>query len=90
MDIVLANNNFLPETTRRGGRRCGRCAPKAVRLRWPPASQPAPRLVLDDVIDPADAHHHDPVRLAAAVMRVLESETAMRRRSAGRTTGRTA
>jgi uncharacterized cofD-like protein len=87
MDVVLANNNFVPGT-RVGEGEDG--AATAVRLRWPPASQPAPRLVLDDVIDPADAHHHDPVKLAAAVIRVLESETAMRRRSAGRTAGRTA
>ena len=33
-----------------------------VRLRWPPASlrTGGPRLVLDDVVDPANAHHHDP------------------------------
>ena len=31
----------------------------------PPASaQTAPRLVLDDLVDPGNAHHHDPARLA--------------------------
>jgi len=56
-----------------------------VRLRWPPAAGPAPRLVLDDVVDPANAHHHDPTRLAAAIMRVYERETGVRRRAVSRT-----
>jgi hypothetical protein len=40
-----------------------------------------PRLALDDVVDPDNAHHHDPVRLAGAVMRVYEREASTRRRA---------
>jgi uncharacterized cofD-like protein len=87
MDIVLANNNFATRLEVGAGE-AG--PPPAVRLRWPPTSQPAPRLILDDLIDPADAHHHDSVRLAAAVIRALEGEIGVRRRSVGRTTSRTA
>jgi hypothetical protein len=59
-----------------------------VKLRWPPAvsanaagaRQPLPRLVLEDVVDPENAHHHEPARLAAAVMRAYERESFGRRR----------
>ena len=94
VDIVLANNHFISDTGTGTGASApapGDAAPpKAVRLRWPPASQPAPRLMLDDVIDPEDAHHHDPARLAAAIIGAMEIEVGLRRRTAGRTTGRTA
>ena len=78
-DVILANNRF------------DAAAPhdwqaEAVRLRWPPASGAnGLRLVLDDVVDPDNAHHHDPARLAAAIMRVYERETGVRRRSVSRT-----
>ena len=75
IDIVLANNRFdarIPTDYRA----------ETVRLAWPPAGMTAaPRLVLDDVVDPDNAHHHDPVRLATAVMRVHERETSSRRRA---------
>jgi uncharacterized cofD-like protein len=78
LDVVLANNEF-------GARRPGTYAAEPVRLRWPPASVwPAsntPRLVLDDVVNPDNAHHHDPARLAAAIMRIYERESMVRRRS---------
>jgi hypothetical protein len=61
-----------------------------VRLRWPPAVVPVPRLVLEDMIDPENAHHHDPARLALAVMHALESEAGSRRRNPGRTASRSA
>ena len=91
VDIVLANNHFVPGTTGEMGEgpTVG-VAPTAVKLRWPPAAQPAPRLILDDVINPANAHHHDPDRLAAAVIRALDGEVGLRRRTTGRTAGRTA
>jgi uncharacterized cofD-like protein len=77
VDIVLANNHFAartpPESTA-----------EPVKLRWPPAGMPAPRLVLDDVVDPANAHHHDPVRLANALIRTLESSGGIRHRAVGR------
>ncbi len=78
VDVVLANNRFdarVPTTW----------VAEPVRLRWPPAVRSAPRLVLDDVVDPENAHHHDPARLAAAIMRVYEAESGARRRTVGRT-----
>ena len=79
VDLVLANNRFdarIPTDW----------PAETVRLHWPPPGMPdAPRLVLDDVVDPENAHHHDPARLAAAVLRVLEAEAPARRRAVGRT-----
>lgn len=71
-DVVLANNRFdaQPPTGWAG---------EPVRLRWPPAGRHQPRLVLDDLVDPANAHHHDPARLAAAVMAVWAREGGHRR-----------
>jgi len=75
VDVVLANNRFdarIPSDYHA----------ETVRLAWPPAGMvQAPRLVLDDVVDPDNAHHHDPVRLATAVMRVYERESSSRRRA---------
>ena len=74
VDVVLANNRPSDAATLR--------APsKPVRLTWPPAIPAAPRVVLDDVVDSAAAQRHDPDRLAAAVMRILEREGAARRRA---------
>ncbi len=86
IDIVLANNH--PSTATDPAAASG--PPNPVRLRWPPSSKPVPRLILDDVADPSNAHHHDPGRLAAAVMRAFEGEAGIRRRSGGRAAGRTA
>ena len=75
--VVLANNRFdaAPPAHWRG---------EPVRLRWPPSSgdpgNPAMRLVLDDLVDPANAHHHDAERLASAVMRVWDRDGGRRRR----------
>jgi uncharacterized cofD-like protein len=75
VDMVLGNNQF-------GARVSPGYGNEAVRLRWPPSSVlPAPRLVLEDVVDPANGHHHDPERLAAAVIKVFENEGGGRRRS---------
>ena len=73
-DVVLANNRIA------AGRQPGPVEP--VELRWPPRP-PArpPRLVLDDLIDRANEHHHDPARLAAALMRIYEQEGTVRRRA---------
>jgi len=75
IDVVLANNRFdarIPTDYHA----------ETVRLAWPPAGlRSAPRLVLDDVVDPDNAHHHDPVRLASAVMRAYERESSSRRRA---------
>ncbi len=82
-DIVLANNRFdaIAPQGWRG---------EPVRLRWPPAGSPAPRLILDDLVDPANAHHHDPARLAAAVIGAWEREGRHRRRTSAARVGRTA
>ena len=75
VDLVLANNRFdarVPTDWQA----------ETVRLAWPPAGMAGPpRLALDDVVDPDNAHHHDPVRLAGAVMRVFEREASSRRRA---------
>ena len=82
-DVVLANNRF------------NALAPQGwlgepVRLRWPPAAPRVPRLVLDELVDPANAHHHSPDRLAAAVMAVWEREGGRRRRPGASRAARTA
>ncbi len=79
VDVVLANN-------RPPDRAWLRSPSEPVRLTWPPSLTRAPRLVLDDVVDPTAAQRHDPDRLAAAVVRILEREgTSRRRPSAART-----
>jgi uncharacterized cofD-like protein len=72
VDIVLANDQLeLPGT---GGR------PPAVALRWPPRTDPVPHLATDAVASEEDPHHHDPARLAAAILRACEREAATLRR----------
>lgn len=77
LDVVLANNQF-------GARRPGDYVAAPVRLRWPPLpAEPGaavPKLVLDDVVDPDNAHHHQPARLAASILRIYEREAYGRRR----------
>ena len=71
--IVLANNQFdglVPEGWHA----------EPVRLRWPPSAARTMQLALDEVVDPQNARHHDPVRLAAALMRVIERERPAHRR----------
>ena len=41
------------------------------RGRTPLAVEPVPALATEDVVDPANAHHHDPARLAAAELTAL-------------------
>ena len=77
-DVVLANNRFearVPDVWRA----------QPVRLTWPPPTASPARLVLDDVVDPDNAHHHDPGRLALALLRVLEREGTKRRGGVART-----
>jgi uncharacterized cofD-like protein len=79
VDLVLANNRFdarIPPDW----------AAETVRLHWPPPTvRPTPRLILNDVVDADNARHHDPARLAAAIMHAFEAETGTRRRAVGRT-----
>lgn len=78
VDVVLANNAF-------GALTPPDWSAERVHLRWPPDVQPLPRLILDDVVDPENAHHHDPSRLALAILRAYEREPRHRHRSVGRT-----
>ena len=75
VDCVLANNRLItPQPPASPA--------EPVRLTWPPSLATAPRLILDDVVDPERAHHHDPARLATAVMQVWERDGGARRRPA--------
>ena len=74
VDVVLANNHVAGHGT-------DQFQGQPVALRWPPTGPDAPRLVLDDIVDPAEPHFHDPVRLAAALLRVIERERPARRRA---------
>ena len=78
VDVVLANDEFgLPG---------GPGQPPAVALRWPPKAEPVPHLATDSVASAADPHHHDPARLAAAILRACEREaSAVRRERVART-----
>jgi len=74
VDVVLANDRF-------DARVPDQWVAESVRLRWPPAVGPVPSLATEDVVDPGNAHRHDPARLATAVLRVAEGELAARRRT---------
>jgi uncharacterized cofD-like protein len=78
VDVVVANNHFAARAPQDW-------QAEPVRLRWPPAVDPVPRLVLEDVVDADNAHHHDPTHLTEALVGVLDSEIGMRRRAVGRT-----
>jgi uncharacterized cofD-like protein len=70
IDVVLANSRF-------DARQPSDYRAQPVRLRWPPVGlegAATPRLVLDDIVDPANAHYHEPERLATAIVRILEHE----------------
>ena len=56
-----------------GAGRGWRADPAALAAR---TSSGPPRLVLDDLVDPDDPRHHDPARLAAAMIRIAEREAA--------------
>jgi uncharacterized cofD-like protein len=78
VDVVLANNRFDARIPTDWGA-------EAVRLLWPPPDMvDPPHLVLEDVVNPDNAHHHDPVRLATAVLKAGEAQ-APRRRAVTRT-----
>ena len=72
-DIILANNRLDAQVP------SGWHA-EPVRLRWPPGAARMMQLVLDDVVDPDNAHHHDSARLAGALLRIIERERPAQRR----------
>ena len=74
VELVLANDRFDARIPRDWHA-------EPVRLRWPPRGDHIPGLVTEDVVDAVNAHHHDPARLSAAVLRVAEREAASRRRA---------
>jgi uncharacterized cofD-like protein len=80
IDVVLANDQFGE------GELDGASWPEdAVQIRWPPAVEPVPRLATEWVAGTADPHHHDPARLADAIMRAAEREgPALRRERSAR------
>ncbi len=79
LDVVLANSRLVGDAP---DGELGR----PVRLRWPPmGATRRPRLVLDDVVDPANPHHHDPELLAAAILRAFGREAGIRRGGIART-----
>jgi uncharacterized cofD-like protein len=78
IDLVLANDRYGEDAA--AGQPEADWPPDAVQLRWPPAVEPAPHLVTDGVASDLMPHHHDPARLAAAILRAYEREgQAMRR-----------
>jgi hypothetical protein len=78
VDVVLANTQF-------GARVPEHWTAEPVHLRWPARVEPLPRLVLENVVDPDYAHHHDPGLLARQVLAIHERESRLRRRTVGRT-----
>jgi uncharacterized cofD-like protein len=72
VDVVLGNNQF-------SARIPTEWAAESVRLRWPPKVSPVPKLVLDDVVNADNAHNHDPLKLAAAIARIIERDGTRRR-----------
>ncbi len=78
VDVTLANNHF-------SAREPEGWSAEPVRLRWPARLEPLPRLVLEDIVAPEYAHHHDPERLALAVLGIHERESRLRRRTVSRT-----
>ena len=77
-DVVLANSAF-------DARQPEAWDAEPVRLRWPPAVEPAPRLVLDGIVHPENAHHHHSARLATALLALLEAGGQRRRAGVART-----
>jgi hypothetical protein len=66
VDLVIANDRFDGEDEP--------WPIDGVEPRWPPAVDPAPHLATDAVASLEDPHHHDPGRLALAILRAIERE----------------
>ncbi len=78
VDLVIANDRF-GDGAGDGGDEAS-WPDDAVHPRWPPAVEVAPHLVTDFVASAVDPHHHDPDRLAAAILRAVEREGPQLRR----------
>ena len=77
VDLVIANDRFEDDDKP--------WPADAVEPTWPPRVEPAPHLATDGVASPDDPHHHDPDRLASAILRTIEREgPALRRERVGR------
>jgi uncharacterized cofD-like protein len=78
VDLVIANDRIDGDATP--------WPADAVEPRWPPAIEPAPHLATDGIASRTDPHHHDPERLATAILRAIEREgPSMRRERVART-----
>ncbi len=77
VDVVVGNHHLVARTS-------SDSAAEPVQLRWPPSAASVPRLVLDDLVDPANPHHHDPVLLAEALIATLEEQRGTRHRAVSR------
>ena len=78
VDLVIANDRFDADDTP--------WPADAVEPRWPPDMEPAPHLATEAVASIDDPHHHDPERLATAILRAVEREgPSLRRERIART-----
>ena len=77
VDLVVANDRFGDEAD--AGDEAA-WPDDAVHPRWPPAVDVPPHLATDAVASATDPHHHDPERLAAAILRAVEREGPQLRR----------
>jgi uncharacterized cofD-like protein len=78
IDLVVANDRF-GDAADAGDEAAW--PDDAVHPRWPPAVEVPPHLSTDAVASALDPHHHDPERLAEAILRAVEREGPHLRRS---------
>jgi 2-phospho-L-lactate transferase/gluconeogenesis factor (CofD/UPF0052 family) len=71
IDVVVANDNFAARTPQN-------YPATPVRLDVEAAEPGLPRIVRADVVDDENAHHHDPKKLAATVIGLIETEASPR------------
>jgi uncharacterized cofD-like protein len=72
VDLVLANDNFSASAP-------ADYPAAPVRIDAPPPTVGAAGLVLRDVVDDDNAHHHEPMKLAAALLEILAAHGPTRR-----------
>lgn len=76
VDVVLANDGFGEDE--RGTK--DSWPADAVHPRWPPATDEVPGLLTAAIASAVEPHHHDPERLASAILRAYEREGQQLRR----------